>query len=139
MNVKPVVKVVSCLTGLFLLGNVSGFAVSGRVAAARGVEKPDAESSQRIERWLDRRMAGDFAAIQATPAQQEQLRSSYQDLRTDLAVVRQESAQRVAEAIKRHRQEVWTKLTPAQREAFRQTYQERRSRFGWNREETNPR
>lgn len=138
MNVKPFVKVAFCLTGLFLLGSVSGFAVSGRVAASRGSSSAHI-GGQWIERWLDRRMAGDFAAIQATPEQQEQLRSSYQDLRADLTVIRQESAQRVAEAIKRHRQEVWTKLTPEQREVFRQTYQERRSRFGWNREEMNPR
>ena len=138
MILNPVVKVVSCLTGLFLLGNVCGVAVSSRVAAARGSAVAGG-GGQWIEHWLDRRMTSDFATIQATPEQQEQLRSSYQDLRADLTTIRQESAQRVADALKRHRQEIWAKLTPKQREAFRQSYQERRNRFGWNREEMNQR
>jgi len=135
MILKPVVKVVSCLTGLFLLGNVSGFAVSTRVAAARG---PAAFGGQWVERWLDRRMAGDFATIHATPEQQEQLQPAYEHLRADLGAIRQEAAQKVAEAIRRHRQEVWTRLTPEQRKAFLQSNQERRFRFWETRRETPP-
>jgi Spy/CpxP family protein refolding chaperone len=134
MILSPVVKVVSCLTGLFLLGNVCGVAVSGRVAAARG--SVPIGGGQWVERWLDRRMAEDFATIQATPEQQEQLRSTYGHLRADFSTIRQEAAQKVAEAIKRHRQEMWAKLTPEQRKAFLKSNQERRSRFGWNRDES---
>ena len=134
MIFNPVVKVVSCLTGLFLLGNVCGFAVSGRVAAARG---PAAVGGgQWVERWLERRMAEDFATIQATPEQQELLRPTYEHLRAEFSTIRQEGAQKVAEAIKRHRQEMWAKLTPEQRKALLQSNQERRSRFGWNRDES---
>jgi hypothetical protein len=137
MNWKSVIKVVSCLTGLFLLGSVCGFAMSGRVAAARG-SVPVGGGSKWVERWLDRRMAEDFAVIQATPEQQQQLRPAYEHLRADFSAIRQEAAQKVAEAIKRHRQEMWAQLTPEQREVFRQTYQERRLRFWESRRETLP-
>lgn len=137
MNVKPVVKVVSCLTGLFLLGSVCGFAMSGRVAAAR---EPSATTAvgggQWAERWLERRMAADFAAVQATPGQQEALRPAYENLRADFAAIQREAAGKVAESIKRHRLAVWAQLTPEQRQAFRQSNQERRLRFFENRNET---
>jgi hypothetical protein len=134
MNVKPVVKVVSCLTGLFLLGSVCGFAMSGRVAAARQpAAAPLGGGGQWVERWLDRRMVADFALIQATPGQQEALRPAYQDLRADFAAIQQEAAGKVAESIKRHRLAVWAQLTPEQRQAFRQSNQERRLRFFENR------
>jgi Spy/CpxP family protein refolding chaperone len=135
MNVKTIVKIVSCLTGLFLLGSVCGFAMSGRVATARG---PAAFSGggQWIERWLDRRMAGDFATIEATPEQQAELRASYDDLRAELEAIRKESAMKVTAAITRHRQGMWSKLTPEQRKALWQSNQERRTRYWDDRRET---
>lgn len=139
MNVKPVVKVVSCLTGLFLLGSVSGFAVSGRVTAAREPAATTAVGGgggQRVERWLDHRMAADFAAVQATPELAEALRPAYENLRADFAAIQREAAGKVAESIKRHRLAVWAQLTPEQRQAFRQSNQERRLRFFENRSET---
>jgi hypothetical protein len=136
MNVKPAVKVVFCLAALFLLGSVCGFAVSGRVVAARGPAETGSAAPRLIERWLDHRMANDFAAIQAAPEQQEQLRPSYETLRADLAAIRQEAAQKVAEAIRRQRMEMVTKLTPEQRQAFRQSIQERSARFWELRRET---
>ena len=127
MNVKPVMKVSLCLAVIFLLGSVCGVAMSGRVTPA---PKPAlVGGGPWIERWLDRRMAGDFAAIQATPQLQEELRSSYDDLRTELNSIRQESAKKVAQAIGRHRQAVWAKLTPEQRKALWQSNQDRRLRY----------
>jgi hypothetical protein len=134
MILKPVVRVVSCLTGLFLLGNVCGVAVSGRVAAARG--SVPSGGGQWVERWLDRRMAADFATIKATPEQREQLRPTYEHLRADFITIRQEAAHKVAEAIKRHRQEMWANLTPEQRNALLRSNQERRLRLWESRHET---
>ncbi len=40
---------------------------------------------QWVEHWLDRRMAADFAMIQATPEKQEQLGPTYEHLRSDFS------------------------------------------------------
>jgi Spy/CpxP family protein refolding chaperone len=127
MNVKPLLKVSLCLAGIFLLGSVCGVAMSGHVGAAR---RPTvAGGGQWIERWLDRRMANDFAVIQATPEQQQELRGTYDDLRADLDNIRQDAKERVTAAISRHRQNLWAKLTPEQRKDLWQATQDRRLRY----------
>ncbi|MBN8457249.1 MAG: hypothetical protein J0M04_05345 [Verrucomicrobia bacterium] len=128
MNMKPLVKVSLCLAGIFLLGSVCGVAMSGHVGPAH---RPAvvASGGQWIERWLDRRMANDFAVIQATPEQQEELRRSYDELRAELDGIRLEAKERVTDAIARHRQTMWSKLTPEQRKALWQATQDRRLRY----------
>ena len=125
MNWKPAVKVVSCLVALFVMGSMCGYAVSGRVRKSRPAWT---QNQEWAERWLEQRMAQDFAAIQATPEQQERLRPSYDRLRSDFNAIQQESAQKVTDAFKRHGLAMWQQLTPEQRKIMQQTNRERRNR-----------
>ena len=128
MNMKPFLKVSLCLAGIFLLGSVCGVAMSGHVGSSRRPAMVGG-GGQWIERWLDRRMANDFAVIQATPEQQEELRRSYDELRAELDGIRLEAKERVTDAIARHRQSMWAKLTPEQRKTLWQATQDRRLRY----------
>ncbi len=125
MNAKPVLKIFICLLALFLMGSVCGYAVSGRISQWRPASS---RTQEWAERWLEKRMARDFAAIEATPEQQQQLRPSYERLLSDFNAIQDESAQKVTEALKRHSLDLRKKLTPAQREIIKQTNQERVSR-----------
>lgn len=125
MNAKPVLKVVSCLVALFVMGSVCGYAVSGRVTRSRPAWT---QTQAWAERWLEQRMAQDFARIDATPEQQAKLKPSYDRLLSDFNAIQQESAQKVTDAFKRHGLDMWKQLTPEQREIIRQTNQERLNR-----------
>jgi Spy/CpxP family protein refolding chaperone len=125
MNAKPVLKVVSCLVALFAMGSMCGYAMSARIHSGRPAWT---RSQQWAERWLEQRMAQDFARIDATPEQQAKLKPSYDRLLSDFNAIQQESAQKVTDAFKRHGLDMWKQLTPEQREIIRQTNQERLNR-----------
>ena len=125
MNWKSVLKIVVCLTALFLLGSVCGYATSGRIATRPAYPR---DSSQWAERWLQQRMAEDFARLGATPEQQEELRPIYNRLLTEFNAIQAESAQKVAASFKRHGRDIWMQLTPEQRDEFQKLNQERRAR-----------
>jgi Spy/CpxP family protein refolding chaperone len=129
MNAKPVLKVVSCLVALFVMGSMCGYAVSSRVTHGR----PAWTQSQKwAERWMEHRMTQDFARIDATPEQQAKLKPSYDRLLSDFNAIQAEASAKVADAFKRHGLEMWKQLTPEQREIIRQTNQERVSRRAAN-------
>ncbi len=125
MNAKPVLKVVSCLVALFVMGSMCGYAMSARVHSSRPAWT---RSEEWTRRWLEQRMAQDFARIDATPEQQAKLKPSYDRLLSDFNAIQQESAQKVTDAFKRHGLDMWKQLTPEQREIIRQTNQERLNR-----------
>lgn len=125
MNAKPVLKIASCLIALFLMGSMCGYAVSGRIGG-KGASFP--HLTQWAERWLEQRMEQDFAAIQATPEQQEKLRPLYDHLLNDFKVIQHEAAQKVTESFKNHNRELRDQLTAEQRDAMQKLNQERMGR-----------
>lgn len=125
MKRKLIIQIVICLTALFALGGVCGYALSGRETQQRSTYPG---GRQWAERWLERRMAEDFAAIAATPDQEARLRPIYSSLLADVQAIQQESAQKVTEAFKKHNRELRSKLSGAQLEALQSLGQERISR-----------
>jgi hypothetical protein len=124
MKLNPTVKVAACLATLFLFGGVCGFAMSGWIVG-RWTTRTNAAWT---ERWLERRVAEDFATLQPSSAQQAQLRPLYHQLVADFVAIQQDSAQRVNDAFRRFNREVRGKLTSEQREAMRELMQKRRGR-----------
>jgi hypothetical protein len=122
VNSKLVTQIAFTLVALFGLGGWCGYAASSRLHSGR----PAWTRGQKwAERWIEHRMAQDFARLDATPEQQAALRSSYEQLLSDFNTIQAEASAKVAEAFKRHGTEVWKELTPEQREILRQTNQER--------------
>jgi hypothetical protein len=122
MKTKLLTQILLSLVALFGLGGLCGYAMSNRVQSGR----PAWTRSQAwTERWIEHRMAQDFARLDATPEQQAALRSSYEQLLSDFNAIQAEASAKVAEAFKRHGTEVWKELTPEQRDVMRQTNQER--------------
>jgi hypothetical protein len=129
MKTKLVTQIIVWLVLLFGLGGLCGYAVSERRHTAR----PSLVQRQELReewarRWVERRMAEDFARVAATPEQQSQLRASYDTLLAEFNAIQAESSAKVAAAFKRHGVETWKQLTPAQREQLRQLNDERRQR-----------
>ncbi|RFC41655.1 MAG: hypothetical protein DVB23_003365 [Verrucomicrobia bacterium] len=124
MNSKSILRIVACLTALFLLGGVCGYATSGRLDPRPSYPR----STQWAERWMEQRMVEDFQRIGATPEQQDELRPIYGRLLAEFNAIQEESAQKVSDSFKRHGRDVWMKLTPEQREEFQKVNQERRNR-----------
>jgi len=125
MKTKLITQITVSLVVLFGLGGFCGYAMSNRVQSGR----PAWTCSQEwAERWIEHRMAQDFARLDATPEQQAALRSSYEQLLSDFNAIQAEASAKVAEAFKRHGTEMWRNLTPEQREVLRQTNQERLQR-----------
>ena len=116
MKSKLITRIVVSLVVLFGLGGLCGYAMSTQIHKARPgwTQNPD-----WTRRWIERRMAEDFARIGATPEQQEQLRSSYERLRTDFNAIQAESSAKVRDAFRRHGAELRRQLTPEQRELLR--------------------
>lgn len=125
MNRKVIAQIVVCLVVLFALGSICGYAVSDRVVRVRQAR---AQPLEWADRWMERRIAEDFARLSVTPEQEAALRPVYERLLSDFKVIQQESAQKVTDAFKRHRVDTWKQLTPAQREIFRQANLDRASR-----------
>ena len=125
MKTKLISQIIVTLVVLFGLGGLCGYAMSVRIHSGRPAWT---RSQQWAERWLEQRMAQDFARIDATPEQQAKLKPSYDRLLSDFNAIQQESAQKVTEAFKRHGLDMWKQLTPEQRETLRQTNQERLQR-----------
>jgi len=124
MTSKSILKIVACLTALFLLGSVCGYATSGRLAPRANYPR----STQWAERWLEKRMAEDFQRLAATPEQQEELRPIYHRLLNEFNAIQAESAEKVTDSFKRHGRDIWMQLTPEQRSEFQKLNQERRTR-----------
>ena len=96
-------------------------------------------STQWAECWLEQRMAQDFAAIKATPEEQEKLRPVYEHLLEDFKTIQKEAAQKVTESFKQHTREVRDQLTAEHREAMQTLNQERLGRVRKiNHESTRP-
>lgn len=122
MKRKLITQIIISLAVLFGLGGLCGYAMSSRVHSGRPAWT---RSQQWAERWIERRMAEDFARLEATPEQQAALRASYERLLSDFNAIQADASVKVAEAFKRHGADMWRNLTPQQRETLRQTNQER--------------
>lgn len=122
MKTKLLARILFSLVALFGVGTLCGYAMSNRVQSGRPAWT---RSQEWAERWIEHRMAQDFARIDATPEQQAALRSSYEQLLSDFNAIQAEASAKVSEAFKRHGTDVWKELTPEQREILRQTNQER--------------
>jgi hypothetical protein len=125
MKSKLLTQIIISLVVLFGIGGLCGYAMSARVHSGRPAWT---RSEEWTRRWLEQRMAQDFARIDATPEQQAKLKPSYDRLLSDFNAIQQESAQKVTDAFKRHGLDMWKQLTPEQREIIRQTNQERLQR-----------
>lgn len=125
MKSKLLTQIIFSLVVLFGLGGLCGYAMSARVHSSRPAWT---RSEEWTRRWLEQRMAQDFARIDATPEHQAKLKPSYDRLLSDFNAIQQESAQKVTDAFKRHGLDMWKQLTPEQREIIRQTNQERLNR-----------
>jgi hypothetical protein len=125
MKTKLISQIIVSLVVLFGLGGLCGYAMSNRVHSDRPAWT---RSQQWTERWIEYRMAQDFARIDATPEQQAKLTPSYDRLLSDFNAIQAEASSKVAEAFKRHGTDMWRNLKPDQREKLRQTNQERVSR-----------
>lgn len=122
MKTKLLTQIIVSLIVLFGLGGFCGYAMSARVHSGRPAWT---RSEEWTRRWIEHRMAQDFARIEATPEQQAALRQSYDRLLSDFNAIQAEASAKVTEAFKRHGLETWKQLTPKQREVMRQTNQER--------------
>jgi len=125
MKTKLITQITVSLALLFGLGGLCGYAMSARAQSGRPAWT---RSQQWAERWIEHRMAQDFARLDATPEQQALLRPSYEQLLSDFSAIQAEASAKVADAFKRHGTEMWKQLTPEQREILRQTNQERLQR-----------
>ena len=122
MKTKLFTQIIVSLVVLFGLGGLCGYAMSARVHSGRPAWT---HSEEWTRRWIEHRMAQDFARLEATPEQQAALRQSYDRLLSDFNVIQAEASAKVTEAFKRHGADMWRNLTPKQREVMRQTNQER--------------
>lgn len=122
MKTKLLTQIIVSLVVLFGLGGLCGYAMSARVHSGRPAWT---RSEEWTRRWIEHRMAQDFARIEATPEQQAVLRQSYERLLSDFNTIQAEASAKVTEAFKRHGTDMWRNLTPKQRETLRQTNQER--------------
>ncbi len=124
MKTKLLTQIIVSLVVLFGLGGLCGYAMSARVHSGRPAWTRSEEWAQR---WLERRMQSDFAAIEATPEQQAVLRQSYDRLLSDFNAIQAEASAKLTEAFKRHGADMWRQLTPKQQESLRQINQQRKS------------
>ena len=122
MKTKLLTQIIISLVVLFGLGGLCGYAMSARVHSGRPAWT---RSEEWTRRWIEHRMAQDFARIEATPEQQAVLRQSYGRLLSDFNTIQAEASAKVTEAFKRHGTDMWRNLTTKQRETLRQTNQER--------------
>lgn len=122
MKTKLLTQIIVSLVVLFGLGDLCGYAMSARVHSGRPAW---ARSEEWTRRWIEHRMARDFARIEATPDQQAVLRQSYERLLSDFNAIQAEASAKVTEAFKRHGLDTWKQLTPKQREVMRQANPER--------------
>lgn len=122
MKTKLLTQIIVSLLVLFGLGGLCGYAMSARVNSGRPAWT---RSEEWTRRWIEHRMAQDFARIEATPEQQAALRQSYERLLSDFNSIQAEASDKVTDAFKRHGTDMWRNLTPKQREVMRQTNQER--------------
>lgn len=122
MKTKLVTQIIVSLVVLFGLGGLCGYAMSARVHSGRPAWT---RSEEWARRWIEHRMAQDFARLEATPEQQAVLRQSYERLLSDFNAIQAEASVKVTDAFKRHGTDMWKQLTPKQREILRQTNQER--------------
>ncbi len=122
MKTKLLARILFSLFALFALGGLCGYAMSNRVQSGRPAWT---QSQEWARRWIEHRMARDFARLEATPEQQVALRSSYEQLLSEFNVIQAEASAKVSEAFKRHGAEMWKQLTPEQRRELRQLNRER--------------
>lgn len=125
MKTKLITQIIASLAVLFGLGGLCGYAMSARVHSGRPAWT---RSEEWARRWIEHRMAQDFARLEPTPEQQAALRASYDRLLSDFNAIQADASAKVTEAFKRHGADVWRNLTPQQRETLRQTNQERLDR-----------
>lgn len=122
MKTKLLARILFSLVALFGVGTLCGYAMSNRVQYGRPAWT---RSQEWAERWIEHRMAQDYARINATSEQQAAMRSSYEQLLSDFNAIQAEASAKVAEAFKRHGTDVWKELTPEQREVMRESNQDR--------------
>lgn len=123
MKTKLVTQILVTLVVIFGLGGLCGYAMSGRFHSG---QPSQTQGSPWAKRWVEKCMADDFAAIHATPEQEEVLKPVYEALLQDFQAIQQEAAARVGVALRARGREIGMKLTPAQLEAFQQSHRQRR-------------
>jgi hypothetical protein len=116
MKLNPSLKIILCLTALFLIGSVSGYTVATRSQAGRFGWRQTPDWKQQ---WIQQRFQQDCETLQVTPEQQEMLRPIYDRVQTDFASIQAEAASKLKDVFKRYRQEASKVLTPEQLEKFR--------------------
>jgi Spy/CpxP family protein refolding chaperone len=117
-------KVIICLFALFAFGAASGIGITKTTQPSRAAQRAWSE-----EAWLERRFAEDVQRLNLTPEQQEALRGQYDELTSDLRVIREDTAKKVRELFAKKGTDVWKTFTPEQREAYRKLNEERRARW----------
>lgn len=110
-------RVVLYLSLLFGAGIALG------VAGSQARRPAWTQSPEWAQRWLERRMKNDFAAIAATPEQQTELRPLYDQLLTDFRAVQTEAENGLNAAFGRFGIAMSQKVTPEQLEMLRQMQQ----------------
>lgn len=117
-------KVILCLFALFAFGAASGIGIAKTVQPSRVAQRAWSE-----QMWLERRFAEDVKRLDLTAEQQTMLRGQYDELASDMRVIRDETAKKVRDVFVKRGTEIYRQLTPAQREEFRQLNEERRARW----------
>jgi Spy/CpxP family protein refolding chaperone len=123
MKHTGITKVVLCLTALFLLGGVCGYALSTRQTDRR------APKAAWEEHWTQLRLREDIERLKLTPEQVAQARPSYDQLLADIRKVREQTARGIFRAVSAQGRMLSEQLTPEQREEYLKLTEERRSRF----------
>lgn len=115
-------KIILCLTALFVSGGVCGVAVSKSLPASKADRSQWSE-----EKFLHRRFTEDVERLKLTPEQAEKFRDSYRRLGEDIRTVREETNVSIRSLFARHGKAVMPDLTPEQRKQYLQLIEERRA------------
>jgi len=115
---KKILIVVSLLF-LFLFGGVCGFTVALRMF----------RNSLNEESMVNQRIAEETRRLQLTPEQLEKAKPAYDQLKRDLAEVKRETRQKIAQASVAQTLELSKILTSEQMDKLQKLCDERRTKF----------
>lgn len=115
--------IIACLACLFAFGGVCGYAVSSR---------PWNNAAWRAhweEHWLETRKHEDAERLNLSPQQKEQLAPLYDQLLSDIRVIREDAERSVVQAVLRQNRVMAQQLTPEQLKKWNKLSEERRDRW----------
>jgi uncharacterized membrane protein len=115
---KKLLIVISLLC-LFIFGGVCGFAVALRMS----------KNSLNEENMVNQRIAEETRHLQLTPEQLEKAKPAYEQLKRDLAEVKRETRQKIAQASVSQTLELSRILTSEQMDKLQKLCDERRTKF----------